>query len=85
MSLLVRQYAYSPRWPVGRLPCEAPKIVGMDSHEDRQVIKALAPMSEIQKYSTDLRSMTSGEGSYTIRFDHLDVVPNQVAKKSTTS
>lgn len=65
----------------GDLNTRRGKIVGMDSHDDRQVIRALAPMSEIQKYSTDLRSMSSGEGSYTLRFDHLDVVPALVAKK----
>lgn len=57
------------------------RIVGLDAHDDRQVVKAMAPLSEIQKYSTDLRSMSSGEGSYTLRFAHLDPVPPAVAKK----
>ena len=57
------------------------RIVGMDSHDDRQVVRAHVPLSEVQQYSTDLRSMTSGEGSYTQKFSHLDAVPGNVAKR----
>ncbi len=57
------------------------RILGMDQHGDNQVIKAQAPLSEIQTYSTDLRSMTSGEGSFTMTFNRLDVVPAAVAAK----
>ena len=65
----------------GDLNSRRGRILGLDSHDDRQVVKAIAPLSEIQKYSTDLRSMTSGEGSYTLKFSHLDVVPSNVAKR----
>lgn len=57
------------------------RIQGMDAHDDLQVINAQVPLSELQTYSTDLRSMTSGEGMYTVEFDHLDVVPAQIAKR----
>jgi elongation factor G len=57
------------------------RITGMDAHDDRQVIRAHVPLSEIQTYSADLRSMTSGEGAFTITPGHLDVVPASVAKK----
>lgn len=65
----------------GDLNTRRGRISGMDSHDDRQVIRATVPLSEIQTYSADLRSMTSGEGGYTVKFSHLDVVPAQVAKK----
>jgi elongation factor G len=65
----------------GDLNSRRGRILGLDSHDDRQVVKATAPLSEVQKYSTDLRSMTSGEGSYSLRFSHLDPVPSGVAKK----
>lgn len=65
----------------GDLNTRRGRILGLDSHDDRQVVRALAPLSEIQKYSTDLRSMSSGEGSYTVKFSHLDPVPPQVAKR----
>lgn len=45
---------------------------------DMQVISGEIPLAEIQTYSTELRSMTGGEGSYTIEFNRYDVVPSHV-------
>lgn len=56
------------------------RIQGMDSLGDLQIIKALAPLREVQRYSTELRSMTSGEGSYTLEISHYDPVPAQKAE-----
>jgi elongation factor G len=55
------------------------RVVGMDSQGDMQVIKAQIPMAEVQTYPAVLRSMTAGEGSYSIEFSHYDVVPNEIA------
>jgi len=52
------------------------RIQGMDSIGDLQIIKALAPLREVQKYSTELRSLTAGEGSYSVTFSHYDLVPS---------
>ncbi|MCG3134489.1 MAG: Elongation factor G [Planctomycetes bacterium] len=65
----------------GDLNTRRGRISGMDAHDDRQVIRAHVPLSEIQTYAADLRSMSSGEGSYSQTFSHLDVVPANVAKK----
>jgi elongation factor G len=65
----------------GDLNTRRGRIVGMDQHGDNQVIRAQAPLSEVQTYSTDLRSMTSGEGSFSMAFNRLDVVPFAVAQK----
>jgi elongation factor G len=46
-----------------------------------QVIRAQVPLAEISKYSTELRSMTAGEGSYTIEFSHYDAVPALIQKQ----
>jgi len=46
-----------------------------------QIIKAQVPLAEIAKYSTELRSMTAGEGSYTIEFSHYDVVPSRIQEQ----
>ena len=45
-----------------------------------QVISIIAkvPLSEMFGYTTDLRSMTSGQGSAQMEFDHYDVVPKNV-------
>jgi len=40
-----------------------------------------APLSEMFKYATDLRSMTQGRGSFTMRFERYEEVPANEAKK----
>jgi len=64
----------------GDLNSRRARITGMDTAGDHQVIKAHAPLSEMQTYSTNLRSMTHGEGSFTMEFDHYDVVPAHIAQ-----
>jgi elongation factor G len=45
------------------------------------VIKAHVPLSTIQTYYRDLKSMTAGEGSYTMEHDHYAAVPAQEQQK----
>ena len=37
-------------------------------------------MSEVQRYAVDLRSMTSGRGTFEVAFDHYEEVPHQEAQ-----
>ena len=60
---------------IGDLNSRRGKVLGMDSKGNGQVIKALVPMSEILKYAPDLRSMTSGRGSFEQHFSHYDEAP----------
>jgi elongation factor G len=57
------------------------RIQGMDSAGDIQIIKAQAPLAEMQTYSTQLRSITAGEGSFSMDFNRYDVVPPNVAQQ----
>ncbi len=57
------------------------KILGIDAHGSMQTITAHVPLAEVTRYSTDLRSMTGGEGSYTLQFSHYDIVPQHIAEK----
>ena len=54
------------------------RILGMDSVGDLQVINAEVPQSEIFRYSTDLRSMTQGAGTYTMGFARYEPMPAQL-------
>ena len=57
-------------------------ILGMELNaEGEQVILAEAPMSEMMRYSTELRSFTQGVGLYTQRFDRYEPAPQQIADK----
>ena len=57
------------------------RILGMDSEGAVAVISAHVPMSEVQSYSADLRSMTGGRGAFSLRFERYDTAPQQVAQK----
>ncbi len=57
-------------------------IMGMEMTEDNeQKIDAEVPMAEMQKYATELRSMTQGRGYYVIEFDRYEPAPQPVAEK----
>jgi elongation factor G len=57
-------------------------ILGMDLNEEgEQVVSAEVPMSEVMRYSTELRSFTQGIGTYTQRFDRYEVAPQPIADK----
>ncbi|MFA4986296.1 MAG: elongation factor G [Candidatus Brocadiia bacterium] len=63
----------------GDLTSRRGRILGMDTFGDMQVVNATVPLAEIQRYSTELRSTTQGEGFYESVFSHYDVVPNSIA------
>jgi elongation factor G len=64
----------------GDLNSRRGRIQGMDTIGDTQIIMAKAPLAEIANYSTELRSITGGEASYSISFSHYDIVPPSVAQ-----
>ncbi len=45
---------------------------------DMQLITGEVPLAEVLTYSTELRSMTGGEGAYTVEFSRYDVVPGRL-------
>ena len=57
------------------------RIMGMESEDGMQVIVAEVPQAEVFKYSSELRSMTGGRGSFEMSFNRYDVVPANVAQK----
>ena len=57
------------------------RIMGMDKVGELQRVTAEAPLSEMFKYATDLRSMTQARGSFTMRFERYEEVPAADAKK----
>jgi len=65
---------------MGDLNKKRGRILGMESKGHIQVIKATAPLAEMQKYAIDLRSMTQGRGLFTMEFDHYEEVPPNIAE-----
>lgn len=57
-------------------------ILGMElNDEGEQVVSAEVPMSEVMRYSTELRSFTQGIGTYTQAFDRYEPAPQPIADK----
>ncbi|MFQ5354932.1 MAG: elongation factor G [Mariprofundaceae bacterium] len=66
---------------IGDLNSKRGKILSSDPTGTAATIRALVPLAEIQSYQAQLKSMTSGEGSYSVEFDHYDFVPPNIQKK----
>ena len=52
---------------------------GRPSQSARSVINASIPLSETFQYTTQLRSMTQGRGTFTLEFSHYETVPESLA------
>lgn len=57
------------------------RILGIDMLENMQLVNAEAPQAEIQKYATDLRSMTQGRGKFMAELARYEEVPAPEAEK----
>jgi elongation factor G len=67
---------------IGDLNARRGRILGMEPQGDgTTVVKALVPQAEVLRYSSDLRSLTGGRGSFEMAFSHYEEVPPHVAEK----
>ena len=62
----------------GSISSKRGTIEEMTERGQAKVLHAMVPLSEMFGYTTQLRSMTSGQGSATMEFDHYEVVPKNV-------
>ncbi|HUY64445.1 MAG TPA: elongation factor G [Acidimicrobiales bacterium] len=67
---------------LGDLNARRGRVQGTDTAEGGwQVITAIVPTAEIQRYAVDLRSLTAGRGRFRVEHDHYDVVPANLAER----
>ena len=66
---------------IGDLNSRRGKVLGVDARGNSQIIKAQAPMAEVLRYASDLRSMTSGRGEFQSEFSHYDELPPHLMEK----
>ena len=57
------------------------KILGMEPRGKKQVVKAQVPLAEMYKYSSTLRSISQGRGSYKMKFVAYEQVPPNITEK----
>ncbi|MDR1277729.1 MAG: elongation factor G [Treponema sp.] len=55
------------------------KILGQDAVGGIGEIRAQVPQAELLRYSIDLRSITSGTGSFSVEFDHYAPISGKIA------
>jgi elongation factor G len=66
---------------LGDLNTRRARVQGMDTEKGRSVVTATVPLAEMQRYTTDLRSITGGRGVFTMEYDHHEVVPSHIAQE----
>ncbi len=64
----------------GDLSSKRGKIKAMGERGTVRVIDANVPLAEMFGYSTSLRSMTQGRGSFNMEFSHYEEIPQSVAQ-----
>ncbi len=65
---------------LGDLNTRRGMVQGTEQVGGKAIVTAQVPLAEMQRYSTDLRSMTQGRGYYTSEFSHFAPVPHQVTQ-----
>ncbi len=66
---------------IGDLNKKRGRILGMEKVGKNQRVIAEAPLSELFKYATDLRSITQARGYFTMTFERYEEVPGPIAQK----
>jgi elongation factor G len=66
---------------MGDLNARRGRPLGMDPRGGVTEISADVPMAEVLDYAPDLRSMTGGQGDYSMAFERHEQVPASIAQK----
>ncbi|MCM8825745.1 MAG: elongation factor G, partial [Candidatus Omnitrophica bacterium] len=66
---------------MGTINAKRGRVLEMTAHGNNHVVKALVPLAEMSNYATELRSLTSGRGTFTMSFSHYEEVPPHLAEK----
>jgi elongation factor G len=65
---------------IGDLNTKRARVLGMEPGHGLTTISVQVPLAEIQRYATDLRSLTQGRGVFHKEFDHYEEVPAHIAQ-----
>lgn len=66
----------------GDLSTKRGRVQDTEMHgSDTCIVRATAPLGELQNYSNELKSMTGGAGSYTMDYSHDEAAPPQVQQE----
>jgi len=57
------------------------QVLGMDQAGDKSIVTAMVPLAEMQRYVSDLRSITQGRGIFSMEYSSYEQVPNHLAEQ----
>ncbi len=57
------------------------QVLGMDQVGENSIVTALVPLAEMQRYVSDLRSLTQGRGVFSMEFADYQQVPSHLAEQ----
>lgn len=57
------------------------EILGFETRDGTQIVRAQVPLATMFGYATDLRSLTQGRASYAMEFSHYRELPPEVARE----
>jgi len=66
---------------MGQITSKRGHVLGMDSSDGMQHLRAQVPQSEMFHYATELRSITQGRGRFSWKLDHYAEVPFTIAER----
>ena len=66
---------------LGDLTARRGKILGMESRLGIQTVGVKVPLARMFGYATDIRSLTQGRATFTMRFSHYEPAPQSVTEK----
>jgi len=66
---------------MGDLSSRRGRPLGTESSGGMTEVKAEVPMAEMLAYAPDLRSITGGQGEFTMEFDRYEEIPSHLAQK----
>ena len=64
---------------MSHLKTKRAQVIAMNQESNKAIIVADAPLAEMQRYGTDLRSLTQGRGRYEMQFQAYTPMPTQIA------
>jgi elongation factor G len=65
---------------LGDLNTKRARVQGMEQQRGNSIVTAQAPLAEMQRYATDLRSITQGRGIFSMEFSHYEEVPGHLVE-----
>ncbi|MDQ7094019.1 elongation factor G [Desulfosporosinus sp. PR] len=65
---------------IGDLNGKRGRVLGMDVSGKYQIIKAHVPQAEMMRYAIDLRALTQGRGTFTLKFLQYEEVPDRISE-----